>query len=100
LFHVSSKLKYLFLFLIQLDEQIEDLFKSKRTTKNKTELGATTPAAAGAATAITSAAAATTAQSGTTPTQANIAALASTLMANAQQTVADKLKMAKGIADK
>lgn len=83
----------IFLLIFKLDEQIEDLFKSKRTTKNKTELAA-------AAAAATATGTAGTATSGV-PSQAAIAALANSLVASAQQqSVADKLKMAKGIADK
>lgn len=67
---------------VDLDEQIEDLFKSKRSTKDKTELAAanttTTPAN-------------TPAGSG-----ANLAALAASLASSA----ADKLQRAKGIAEK
>ena len=79
---------------IDLDEQIEDLFKSKRTLKDKTDANAsetaTETAATSAAIINTSTALATAAASSTTSTSTS-AALAS---------AAQKLKMAKGIAEK
>jgi ATP-dependent RNA helicase DDX46/PRP5 len=74
---------------VELDETIEDLFKSKRTLKDAsaetTNLTSTTTAI-GTATGITSLA-------------NQQAALASAFLATAQ-SAADKLKMAKGIAEK
>lgn len=67
---------------VALDEQIEDLFKSKRSTKDK--LQSELPIPASGNTAQTGAAAA--------------AAAAASIMA--QACLADKLKQAKGIADK
>jgi ATP-dependent RNA helicase DDX46/PRP5 len=67
---------------VELDETIEDLFKSKRTLKD--------------ASAETSAIATTTGITSITNQQA---ALASAFLATAQST-AEKLKMAKGIAEK
>jgi hypothetical protein len=75
-------------FYFKLDEQIEDLFKSKRSTKAGSEAEAA-QAAVQAAQAATATAAASL---GTSLVQT-----ASTLGDN---TVADKLKLAKGIADR
>jgi ATP-dependent RNA helicase DDX46/PRP5 len=76
---------------VDLDEQIEDLFKSKRTLKDKATQE-TENAEAAIAAAVTAAAAVATTTTTTTPvvtvTTPNLAA------------VADKLKMAKGIAEK
>jgi predicted NodU family carbamoyl transferase len=64
-----------------LDEQIEDLFKSKRSTKEANEAeAAQTAIAAAQATAAT--------------------AIAQAAQGLAENTVADKLKLAKGIADR
>ena len=71
---------------VDLDEQIEDLFKSKRSLKDKAEgemSAADTPSAAAAA-------------ASTTP---NIAATLANATSNLA-AVADKLKLAKGIAEK
>jgi ATP-dependent RNA helicase DDX46/PRP5 len=68
---------------VDLDEKIEDLFKSKRSTKNTNENETTTPAGAAAAGA-------------NTPT---VNALASALSL-AESSVAEKLKLAKDIANK
>lgn len=79
LFHWSlfknSNLKF------KLDEQIEDLFKSKRSLKDKTEAAGVTVTAPG-------------------NLPSNIVSLATSIVASAQASVADKLKMAKGIADR
>lgn len=83
------------LLIIKLDEQIEDLFKSKRSTKDKSA-GDKPPAAAATAAGV-----AVTSGPGT---PANVAAIASNLLSTAAQStaqsVAEKLKVAKGIADK
>jgi ATP-dependent RNA helicase DDX46/PRP5 len=76
---------------VDLDEQIEDLFKSKRTLKDKVEAEQ-----AAAVAAAVSAIAAATSQAGGNPNIASVLASAPSSLA----AVADKLKMAKGIAEK
>ncbi|CAF0721530.1 unnamed protein product [Brachionus calyciflorus] len=70
---------------VALDEQIEDLFKSKRSTKDKSQVEAATAAAS------------TPPAAGLTGVAAAAAAAASIM---AQASMADKLKAAKGIAEK
>jgi ATP-dependent RNA helicase DDX46/PRP5 len=81
---------------VDLDEQIEDLFKSKRTLKDKVEAEQAAAVAAAAVSAIATA-------TGTTSTTANGPTNVASVLATAPSSlaaVADKLKMAKGIAEK
>ena len=67
-----------------MDTQIEDLFKSKRSTKDTAEAGAQAPAPVAVSTALATA-------------QAAASQIAQSIN---ETTVADKLKLAKGIADR
>ena len=77
---------------VDLDEQIEDLFKSKRTLKDKTDPEATSGGANAGPLAITAA----PDSSALVNTTTALAAAANSNLASAAQ----KLKMAKGIAEK
>ena len=87
--------------ILQLDEQIEDLFKSKRTTKETAAAAAAAAAAALTANGTAGANAATTSASLAAAATAAALAIGQTVaLAPGTTSTADKLKMAKGLAEK